>query len=356
MDDEKKEARKFGAKGGRLRAKNLTAEERSDIARAGALAMWKKRGVDANAMPTAIYGSPDKPLRLGPIEIQCYVLDDERRVLVQRGLQAGIGMSTSGGTGGAHRLARFIGSLEAKGIQTNNLALRMTKPIVFRPAGSGKEAYGYEATILTEICRAVLEARRQNVLLKSQLDFAAQCELLLGGLADVGIVAMVDEATGFQAVRGRDALAKILESFVQKELRKWVRTFPPEYYEQLCRLRGVAYPPPAMKLPQYFGTLTNNIVYDRLAPGVKDELKRITPKDAKGRPRDKLHQRLTTEIGNPKLLAHLTAVTALMTIAPDYATFEGHLDRALPKWSDQLNVFAPDAGMRALPSSPVSDG
>ena len=41
----KEYARKGGRKGGRARAQALTAEQRSDIARAAAEARWKKSGV-----------------------------------------------------------------------------------------------------------------------------------------------------------------------------------------------------------------------------------------------------------------------------------------------------------------------
>lgn len=37
---------------------------------------------------------------------------------------------------------------------------------------------------------------------------------------------------GDQDLRARDALAKILEAFVAKEIRKWVKTFPVEFYKE----------------------------------------------------------------------------------------------------------------------------
>jgi hypothetical protein len=144
----------------------------------------------------AEWGSPDKPLRLGNIEIPCYVLRDERRVLVQRGLQTGIGMSTSGGSGGAHRMARFIQTLEAKGLKTNNLAVRIRNPIVFRIPRLPKPAYGYEATIITDICNAITDAQGLGLLAPSQKKYAEQCELLVRALAKKGITALVDEVTG----------------------------------------------------------------------------------------------------------------------------------------------------------------
>lgn len=141
---------------------------------------------------------------------------------------------------------------------------------------------------------------------------------------------MVDEATGYQADRARDALAKILEAFVAKELRKWVKTFPADFYWELFRLRKLPYNG-SVKRPQYIGHLTNDLVYARLAPGVLDELRRVTPRDEKGRLRNRLFQRLTEHLGHPRLLEHLAAVTTLMKACDDWEQFTPMLDRALPR-------------------------
>src|SRR5262249_45763036 len=140
----------------------------------------------------------------------------------------------------------------------------------------GTRALGYEATVLADICDAVLEARKAHALTTKQEHIAVQCEILVRGFARVGIIALVDEATGYQADRARDSLAKILEAFVTKELRKWVKTFPAEFYQELFRLRGLPYNG-SVKKPQYIGHLTNDLVYSRLAPGVLDELRKLTP-------------------------------------------------------------------------------
>jgi hypothetical protein len=128
------------AKGGFARAEILPPEQRTAIARRAAETRWSIELRDD--IPTTISGSPDRPLRIGNIEIPCYVLDDKRRVLVQRGLQTGIGMSTSGGSDGAQRLAVFIEKLAKKGVDCRDLAVRIREPILFRSAGGGRPAYG----------------------------------------------------------------------------------------------------------------------------------------------------------------------------------------------------------------------
>jgi hypothetical protein len=326
----------YAAEGGKARAVALTREQRREIAHIAAVARWSKEG---HIMPVqATYGAPDRPLRIGTIEIPCYVLADGRRVLAQRGLQAGIGMSRSGGKPGARRLAQFLASLGAKGLQVNDLIARINNPIRFIPPHGGNMADGYEATILPDICDVVLDARRiGDILLAQQEHIADACEILVRAFAKVGIIALVDEATGFQDDRAKNALAKILEAFIAKELRKWVSTFPVDYYKELFRLRGWKFPQlPAdqRKRPVLVGKITNDVVYDRLAPGVRLELNRLTPRDEKGRLKHKLFQRLTEDVGHPKLREHLASSVALMKASDSWEQFKHLLDRALPRYGD----------------------
>lgn len=328
------DAKRFGAEGGKKRAANLTRSRRKEIAQKAAEARW------AGEAPVAKHIGE---LTIGDLKIPCAVLEDGTRVLTQWGFFRAIGRSgrpAAGRGSDVEKMAPFLDLDNLKPFVDKDLA-DSTKPVVFR-LPSGGRAYGYRADLLPRVCEVYLRARDAGTLLSTQEKFAKACEIIVRGLAEIGIVALVDEATGYQAVRARDALAKILEAFVQKELRKWVRTFPAQYYEQMCRLRGVAYPPVGMKLPQYFGTLTNNVVYERLAPGVKDELKRLAPRSASGKPKSKLFQHLTEDVGNPKLLEHLASVTTLMKISPDWSTFEAHLDKALPKWGETLQLGLDD--------------
>jgi hypothetical protein len=241
------------------------------------------------------------------------------------------------GRGAGDRLAKFISTKSINPFVPKDLADVITHPIIFRTP-SGVVAYGYEATVLADLCDAVLDARKQGKLNYQQEHIAAQCEILVRGFARVGIVALVDEATGFQEQRDRNALAKFLEKFVADELRRWVKTFPLSYFRELCRLRGVELPR-NMQLPQYFGHLTNDIVYSRLAPGVLSEIKRKAPTKDDGSRKGKLHQMLTEDIGHPKLLQHLGSVITLMKLSNDYDTFYKLLDQMHPVYRD-MPLFA----------------
>jgi P63C domain len=199
------------------------------------------------------------------------------------------------------------------------------------------------------ICDVWLDADDQGRIGSRQKQIAAKAKIIIRALAHVGIVALVDEATGYQRDRAKDALARILEAFIAKELQPYVRTFPGAYYEEMFRLRGLEYPQDSVKRPQYFGTLTNNIVYERLAPGVLEELHRITPRRDGGGYKQHLFRRLTANVGYPKLREHLGSVVTAMKLSDDWPGFMEKLDRLHPRFREteltQLDFdFGEDAG------------
>lgn len=321
------------SKGGRTRAERLTKEERSDIARKAAKARWTED------LPKAVCGSWDSPLRVADIEIECYVLEDGTRVLTQAGFLEALGRHRKARVRYDNHVERVPAIIQGKGIASfiTKEILEKTMPVIFRTPHGGR-AYGYRAESLPLVCEIYLKAREANKLPRNQEHVAKQAEILVRGLAHVGIIALVDEATGYQEVRTRDALSRILEAFIAKELQAWVQTFPDDYYRELFRLRGLKYPTDTVKRPQYFGTLTNDVVYRRLAPGVLKELKSVTLRSESGRPKHKLFQRLTANIGYPKLREHLGSTVAIMKLSKNWDDFYEKLNQIHPRYEDTMRL------------------
>lgn len=333
---------KSKAIGGIARAAALNPDERKSIASKAAQARW---GSLDEAIPPA---SHEGQFDIGGNKVQCAVLPSGMRVITQATFLRAIGRSRSpkAGTGvlsTVDELPFFLSAEALKPFIDNELATSTT-PIFYRTKSGGK-GVGYDALLLPKVAEVYLRFRdycleKKGVVPKNYLHIVQASDILMRGLANVGIIALVDEATGFQRERAKDALAKILEQFIAKELQPWVHTFTDEYYEHLFRLRGLAYPENSVKRPAYFGHLTNNIVYARLAPKVLEQLKHDTPRSEKtGRHTAHLHRKLTTEIGHPKLKEHLASVVTLMKISSNYQQFEAFLDVAHPKFNDTLSLF-----------------
>ena len=317
------------SKGGEGRAQSLTPERRKEIAKAGADARWGK------SLPQA---SHDGVLRIGDIELLGAVLQNGKRLLSQGTFLQALGRSRSpkAGTGGLSTVDGTPFFLQADVLKPfiSKELLLSTTPIFFR-LKSGARTVGYDAELLPMVAEVYLKFRDQcasqgKEVPRQYAHIVTACDILMRGLAKVGIIALVDEATGFQADRARDALAKILEEFISDELRRWVKTFPDAYFRELCRLQDKPYRAD-MKMPRYFGHITNDVIYDRLAPAVLATLRERNPAEA-GRRKHKHHQWLTDGIGHPKLLEHLGAVVAMMRLSDTWESFMEKLNDLAPSY------------------------
>ena len=243
----------------------------------------------------------------------CFNLEDGKRVISGRGMTKAIGMKGRG-----QGVVRVVTHPALKPFINNDLDLAIRNPINFIGVGSRKKnpTAGYEATILHDLCQSVLDARDADTLKTEQEKrYAKFCEILVRSFAKVGIIALVDEVTGYQYDRDRKALEIILETYIAKELLPWAKRFPDEFYRQLFRLRGWQYSPLSVKRPKFVGKLTNQLIYQKLPPRILEELQKTNPTIKPGYRQHRHHQFLTEDIGNSHLERHTASVTTLMRAA-----------------------------------------
>jgi hypothetical protein len=318
-------------KGGKARAAKLTKEERSAIARGAAESRWDK-GKD---IPKATH---EGFLSIGGVEIPCAVLDNGKRLLTQSGVMVALGRARQAKGRQYYdadvNMPAFLTAKNLKPFIPEDLFVTSSQ-VEFR-AKNGSKAFGYDALLLPKVCGVFLDAKSANALVASQVHIAERSLVLIRGFADVGIIALVDEATGFQYDRPRRDLEEYLSKFLSESLRRWVRSFPGDYFKHLCRLKGVTLRPD-MRLPQYFGHLTNDLVWKRIAPGLLQALKER--KQERGHKSDKLHWWTSEELGRPELLLHLGTVVGLMKIHTDYDEFHAQLDKIAPVFPDSPGLF-----------------
>ena len=109
--------------------------------------------------------------------------------------------------------------------------------IEFRTKNGGR-AFGYADELLPEVCDVLIRADRAGVLTHNQKHIADRAHIIMKGLARLGIAGLIDEATGYQEVRDKQALQALLDAYLRKELAAWAKRFPDEFYEHIFRLRG----------------------------------------------------------------------------------------------------------------------
>ena len=283
-------------------------------------------------------------IEIGNLKIPCAVLEDGTRVLSENGITNALLGSRSG-----YSKRRAIAS-KAKGAPLPLfLAPERLKPFISRELVDGpltpliysqksRRITGFDAEVLPGICDVWLQARDAGALQTQQLDKAKKAEILMRGLAHIGVTALVDEATGYQELRDRQALQQILDKYLLAEQAKWAKRFPDDFYRQMFRLRDWPWKGMKVNRPSVVGKYTNDFVWDRLAPGIRDELERLNPKNDTGSRRRKHHQWLTADVGHPALQKHLSGVMALMRASTRWDQFTRMLQRAYPKINTNLEL------------------
>lgn len=323
--------------GGRARAISLSPERRAEIARKAAATRW------AGDLKKADF---EGTFPLGDTELACAVLEDETRIITQATFLRALGRARSpkAGTGvlsTVDELPFFLQSEVLKPFIPDDLA-SSTKPAFYLTQTGGK-GVGYDARMLPRVAEVYLRYRDHSLQTTGRIPLRYQgmiaaADLLMRALANVGIVALVDEATGYQRVRSRFALQEILDAYLRTELAAWAKRFPDDFYQQIFRLRGWEWKGMRVNRPQVVAHYTVDLVYDRLVPELMTELEGRMPRTETGRRKGRLHQLFTDDIGNPALAQHLYAVTALMKASRNWDDFMRSMDLVFPKKGSNLQL------------------
>jgi hypothetical protein len=322
-------------KGGKARTELLPPERRSEIARQGGKARWAD-------LPFATH---DGPLHLGEAVIQSAVLNDKRRVLTQSDVMRSLGRARQAKGrsyyDGDVNLPVFLTAKNLKPFIPNELYVTSSQ-IEFRRKGGGK-AFGYPAELLPKICGVFVNADAAGKLTKSQKHVAQKARLLLMGLAETGIIALVDEATGYQEVRPKDELQKILAAYISPSLLPWTERFPIDFFKEMFRVYGWPWPFDKGDYrgplgPRFAGKIIKKIIFENLPPGVLDELERLNPPNEKWQRKSRMTQLLTSEIGHPHVEKLVAVNTALFRVSDDRHAFWRAYAKAFPKAGDQLEL------------------
>ena len=273
------------AKGGIARAKALTAEERSEIASNAAKTRWKeKKNQDSK---TRVLESFKSVLKIVDVEIPCAVVmgpGGVKRVLSESGIADAILGSRSGASKRIKKASEVAGAPVPVFLAPGQLKPLISQELVEGPLtpidylDGTKVVRGYDASILAAVCSVWLKAREAGVLQTQQLAKAQKAEILARALAETGIIALVDDATGYQSVRPQGALQAYLELVIRRELAVWAKKFPDEFYENIYTLKNWTWPGMSRNRYSVVAKYTTDLIYARLGTG---DFRRVNTQDSK---------------------------------------------------------------------------
>jgi hypothetical protein len=328
------------AKGGSARANVLTPEQRSEIARKAVAARWQKAGKSSSAEQVSPAGSrlnkndivivdpialfPGK-LAIGDVDFNVYVLDNRKRVMAQREIVRVLTGKSSGAIASLVKGQAIADYIDISGL--------LDQTITFSIPGTQFKGIGYEATLLLDICDAYLRARDDKKLAGHQLKLAKQAEIITRACAKVGIIALIDEATGYEAFRQKQELQLKLQAFIAEDMQDWARMFPAEFWFELARLEGVRYSPRSR--PLRWGKYIMAFVYDAVDGDVGKVLRAKNPD-----PHYKQnHHQWLKEFGRQKVHDQIERVTTIMKLCTDMNDFRAKFAKVFKKTviDDQLD-------------------
>ena len=297
------------SKGGKTRAKNLSAQERKDIA--------TKASHSRKCFKDLPKASHSGELEIGNVKISCAVLEDGRRVITESSVFDLLKKSRKGRKTGRTHLPAFLSPLNLRPFISKELEADLNSFEYLHPQ-RGK-VKGVDALLSPKICKVYTDAQFAGVVLDSQLPSVYQAYVITQALAQVGIISLVDESSGFQKEREHNELQQLFAKFIAKELQPWVKRFPTEFFENIKRIYGLEH---LKSTPSFAGHLINRYIYNELGEEIFNELKSRNPLDDKGRRKHKHHQLLTTDIGCPALEKQVLKINTIMSVSETKEEFE----------------------------------
>jgi hypothetical protein len=274
------------------------------------------------------------------ITIPCYVLDNGERVFSLKGVVVGL-IGTEG--------VQLPEYLKVSGLQ-DSLPLDLKPdsegsiPALFRfdttASGIAKIALGLSVEKFMDLCSAYSSAEDNDQLKTDrQKEIAKTANRLLRACSKVGIIALVDEATGYQYERVRDAsdfLQFKLKAFLSEEMRPWEKTFPDELWQEFGRLTN--WSGPVTSRPKWWGKLVIELVYEYLDADVAKWLRENAPKPRHGQ---NYFQWLNAQYGLKKLVEHIWMLIGLSRACFNLDELRERMAIQYGRQRVQLSLFLP---------------
>lgn len=282
--------------------------------------------IPAGKLPIArLPGSID----LGGRTLDCYVLDNGDRVISLSGAVRALTGTDSGNLGNYTNIDGLKPFLDP------NIVAGGIQP--FDIPGNPNPGRGIKAETFLDICNAYVAAFEADTLkTERQKTTAITCAVLLSSCAKVGLIALIDEATGHQYERAEDALQVKLRAFIAEELRDWEKTFPDELWQEFGRLTN--WTGALHSRPKWWGKLVIELIYDTLDPDVAEYLKSHKPE-----PGVHWHRQLTENLGVRQLVSRCYEVIGMAKTCRDIGELRQRVAEHYGKKSIQFTMYLPDS-------------
>lgn len=304
---------------------------------------------EENSLPKATHWGE---LEIGDHTLPCYVLNNGQRVFSLKGIVVGL----TGIEGGP--LAEYLKVRSLRAYMPTDLVPgddgAIPALIKFDTGGDAftKHAIGFPVERFMDVCAAYSEALQQHhqraegsELTPRQIDIAHRAGGFLRACAKTGIIALVDEATGYQYDRAQDALRLKMKLFLEDEMRKWEKTYPDQLWIEFGRL--TKWQGPVHSRPKYWGKLVMELVYGYMDPDVAKWLKENAPKPLHGQ---NYHQWLSSQYGLKRLVEHIWMLIGMAAACKTMPELRAKMAERFGRTPVQLTLYLEPPNVQPRPN------
>ncbi|MGH8037211.1 MAG: P63C domain-containing protein [Stenotrophomonas sp.] len=267
-------------------------------------------------------------VRFGSIDAEAVVLEDGRRGFLAKQFAKVLGYTEKTRSG---RFDRFLADFAPIYMKEKGKA----KSPVLNP-GKGGRAQFIAAEAVMEAVGNVLRAAVAGKTHSQQARQVSACVEINLALGMVGLVALIDEATGYQYHRAPDALQDLIGKLIRTQVADWQRRFEPAYYAALAKVTGTRAVSGANGRPPIWGHITRKWVYEVCFP--QEVLEEVAQRQEGG---EKLHQWLTAG-GVEAVAKQKERVTLMAASSANYKDFEARCSITFDR-PGQISLLYPEA-------------
>lgn len=251
------------------------------------------------------------PLDFGGTTLEVAVLDDGTRAITGRGVLRLLAVKLD-------NFGRFYDRIASK-----SAGLTLRSRVTFKTI-EGPIAHGIDAVDLASFCGAFTDLALAGELHPKQRPIQARARVVEVALRNIGIVALIDEVTGYQSTRPERELQERLRMYLRAEPAAWQRAIPEDLYVLVCGLYRWAYTRGQALRPQGLAGWTWRFVYQFLPAEVRGELRRVNPTPHLSGPR---HHQLLTPAARKSLDEHCIRLTTVLRQSSSKVDFEARFER-----------------------------
>lgn len=284
-----------------------------------------------------LYGAENLPLKIGVIELSCFILTDQRIAFSKNGLQRALGYDGKS----EDWLLDLLSSINKFYPIPGALFEAYENPILFeiaRPDGSIVTAWGISPQDLLLTCHTIQNARNDGYLNVGQLKHAKAATAIIDYFDANELSEAVAQATGLNFVKesGKTYLQEYLLSSIDDAAYRWVESLRDAFFEKIFELHDMSWKD-LRNQPRNVALILQEVVFSRLTDHVTDALRNSKPKRAYKR---KGYNAQNNE--HPELSVYITEVLSLLKAAADnWTIFIQLLNRIYPK-NQPVELNLPD--------------